>query len=551
MGRYRDMPRLRTVDDYQALTQTVDAYQKAVAKEIQRGDFNAALVANHLAAKFADYQASMAASNREAIKSLRTYGNGRMDLAPGAYVVLPAFDRYDPPRKFSFNDWPYGEAQQVAANDFGTKLDALGGILRAINGPQEKKTPNAAPPATMNVQQALSLPLNQPVTLLNGAVLERTKDSFVLHNPGTYPIQIDLQSLGYLPPIRTPSPSRLAAGSILFNINSTTGDPVIAGITDNVDIAPPNRILYDKGGKRTGGLRVDGDFARTPDDVATSKREYEKAGSPFRLAVDARYAMQRSKERNNFVAQCTTMSTNMSGSFYFLDRMEGAYGEVIDLRCFRRRAKGETEGEVVYSRRYFVTDNGQIKSWESLLLDKDTAAQLDRMDNLTDAVENLVGLLPIVGNAENGLKCADQTTITARARNLLSDKSALLDQKRAFVTDIYDINAKDSAIDRASNCAGALPLLGNASKFGLKTAQLANFGKYVDSAGKDIAIAMNFFDSGLRSGAKWEAVAAQMGRSIATEGSQAMKYAKTAYDTLQNGKSLSDLASSVTTISRI
>lgn len=546
LGVYRDLPRLRTMGDFKALGQVVKGLRSATASEIKRKDYPAALMANHLAVKFADYQASMVVGSGAAAQSLLKYGDGRVDLPPGSYAILPAFDRYEAPRRqYSFNDWSYGPAQQVAANDLDTTIDSIGGFLKAVSAPRQLP----APAETLSIEQALSLPLNQPVTLLSGAVLERTQDSFVLHNPKSAPLQIDLQALGYLPPIRTPSAARIAAGKILAKINDVAVTPVMAGATNNVDIAPPNRILYDIGAKRIGGLRIDGDFAKAPDEVVMSKNEYEQAGSPFRLAVDARVAMQRSRERKDFQSQCLAMGRNTIGGYTFLDRMEGAYGEVVDLRCVRKRNKDDMTGELIYARRYYVTDDGQVKSWESLLRDKGTADQLAETDARTAAFEDILGAIPFIGNIESGLKCTDTRTMTSFLRGFDSDIKGL-SQRRSFVSDIYTFTPDDSQLRKALDCANALPLLGYGAKLGVKAVELAGLSRYASKFGQDFIVAMSFFESGLRSGQKWEQVVTNAGRANAILGGRTHQYGKVVYDCLQNGKTLGELSAAVVVLAR-
>lgn len=536
LGRFSSLPRVRTSKEFADLNRLVRTLQSAVGKYTADGNYEAALMANHFAAKFADYQLFLSQSTRSAVQSMLDNGTGNIDLAPGSYAVLPAFDRYEAePKRFSFNDWPYGEVYQIAYNDIGTKLDAAIGILNAIVG-SPAPAPARQTRTHSGLESAMSLPLNQPVTLTNGAVLERTEDSFVLHNPGAQPVRLDVQQLGYLPPIRTPSKARKMAGKILEQINHTGAEPVLAGVVQGTNFEPPNKIIFTiNGQRRPGGITVEGRLAKSPEEVIASKKEYEKVGSPFRLAMDARYGMERSRERNEFRAQCLSIM----GRFVFLDFMKGAYGEIVDLRCLRMRHKDDMVGELIYSRRYYVTDAGQVKSWESLLRDQDTADKLKKLDQTIEATENLLQILPVIGNIESGLKCTDTPTMT-RVFLMRSKDNAMLNHLRSFVSDIYT-PADFSAWERSTDCASALPLLGNAAKLGVSAAKLAALGKHVDDYGKSFVSAMKFFDDGLKSGKNWAAIAAE----LPLQNQKNLSFAKTMYNGLQRASDMGDLADSL------
>lgn len=537
LGRFDSLPRMRTSQDFSALSRVIQGFREATAKHANDGNYEAALLANHFATKFVDYQSSLAGASKAAIQSLLDNGNGKVDLPAGAYAVLPAFDRYEEPSvKFSFNDWPYGPAHQLAANDLATKLDVANGIINAVVGQPAQRQPRRGG-TKLGLASAMSLPLNQPITLTNGAVLERTQDSFILHNPGTGPVRVDVQQLGYLPPIRTPSQARKIAGQILDEMNRTFSAPVLTGQVKETNIEPPNKILFTINGQvKPGGLHIEGRLSKLPEEVIASKKEYEKSGSPFRLAVDARYGMERSKERNDFRSQCLAMGRNSPDRVIFIDLLNGAYGEIVNLKCMRQRYQGDPDGEMLYSRRFYVTDSGQVKSWESLLRDQDTVKKLKDLDQTIEARENLLQLLPIIGNLESGLKCTDTTSL-ARRFAMAFDENTQIEKQRAFVGDLYT-PSDPSAWEKASNCAAALPLLGYGAQMGLSAAKLASLGKHVDQFGKPFVSAMTFFEDSLMARKEWDAIAA----TLPLQSQKTLGFAKTVYDTLQRGKNLSDLA---------
>jgi len=206
-------------------------------------------------------------------------------------------------------------------------------------------------------------------------------------------------------------------------------------------------------------------------------------------------------------------------------------------------------GELIYARRYYVTDDGRVQSWESLLRDKETATALTKFDTDNGAYEDLLGVLPFVGNIESGLKCFDKTTITTRLRNRFQSNQELT-MKRGFVSDIYSFTPDDSQIKKALDCANALPLLGYGTRLGLKATELAGLGRYASQFGKDFMVAMSFFDSGLNSGKKWEQVIAESGRINMLLGGRTHLYKKTMYDMVQNGKSIGEVAAAVVTLAK-
>lgn len=544
MGRFSGLPRARTSEDMSALSGIIKFYRDTTVKAVRNGDYEAAMMANHLAAKFADYQSSLAAGSRAAVQSMLDHGTGNIDLPAGAYAILPAFDRYEEESiKFSFADWPYGPAHEVAVNDLDTKMDIAQGILNLVS--DKPRTNRQRTTKSLGIEKAMSLPLNQPYTLTNGAVLERTKDSFILHNPGVGPVRVDVQKLGYLPPIRTPSNARKIAGQILAEMNRTTFELVweVGNVVGGINVEPPNKVLFTRlgGAARPAAFHIEGRLARNAEEVLSSKRAYETPGSPFRLAMDSRYGMEKSLERNQFRSQCFAMARNVAGGYFFLDFLKGTYGEIVDLQCVRKRSADDKEGELIYSRRYYVTDSGQVKSWESLMRDQETANKLKDLDQTIEARENIVQLLGFLGNVESGLKCTNSTTMSKSFTMYNDPAAAALDSKRSFVSDIYSMDADSSAFDRASNCASALPVLGSAAKLGLKAAELASLGKYVDGFGKPLVSAMKFFDEGLLAQRGWDTVAA----SLPLKSQQSMDLAKWIYDSMQKGKNLADLAESL------
>jgi len=542
LGEFSDMPRVRSMSDIRNLSIITSALRGTVARQIKNGDYAGAMVTNQMAARYADYQAHVATATRVASQSLLRNGDGRTDLAPGSYAVLPAFSRYEAPAKLAFSFWPYGTPQDVAAADPDTMIDAIGGFLKAVSPPAESPTAT-----TLNAKDAVSLPLDSPVTLANGAVLERTGDSFVLHNPKATSIQIDLQRLGYLPPIRKPSEARIAAGKILAAMNEVIAAPVRDGFANNVDIAAPNKVVVNRGQMRTAALRVTGEWARNAQDAIESRDAYTQRGHPFRLAIDARVAAQNFPERSAFRSQCAASLQGPYQKYMFFDLLKGAYGEIFDLTCEFTRNKLDKEGEVIYSRRFYITEEGAIQSWASLLKDKNTAQELERLDTTTAVTEDMVGLLPIIGNLESGLKCLDKTTLTKYVRGVIQDNRAL-ESSRAFVSNLYS-TPPSSLVSQASDCASALPLVGFGARHGINAAKMAGLGKFIGQNSKDFSTIMRILESGLKSKAKWETITADMTHAGVSASNPFVRSGKSLYDILQGGKSVADVVNAVTVFS--
>jgi outer membrane lipoprotein SlyB len=547
-GAYRlepfaGLPPVKTMADVRALNEAVRHMNALTVGYLKRGDYDAALVSNHLAARLAEYQLYVASSTRAAIEAMATNVGGASSIAPGSYAVLPVFDRGGvKPVVLSAAEAPNPfialrpmNGLQVAASGLDALLGVLGGGNRQ---PQQQRA------AAMEAVESLgSMPIGTPVTLPSGIVVERTVDSFIVHNPNKTTASVNLGELGYLPPIREPGANRKAAGKIMLETMESTHqvfERTLAPLHDGVWPAAPNSIVVD--GRQTALIDVGGTITQDPKKSAQSAKEYGRTGSPFRLSMDAIEQSLGSGERQQFQQQCLGPGGR---SHTFGVDFTGAYAEIVVLWC----GNGHTARvHDVYERQFYLTETGMLQTWSSLLKDARTISLLKEFDKLAEANENLVQIIPVVGNVESGFKCVSggSASLTRVAMTTGSD-APKIDDARAFVKAIYDpYTAPGWDAGRVLDCASALPAVGSLAK------TAGQIGKGLDARlavrGNEIYDALKLFDTALTS--RTAPVETAQTLSKLSDGSQAAGFiAKTYYDGVQTAKTFKDFSSSLMTLS--
>jgi outer membrane lipoprotein SlyB len=535
---FAGLPPVKTMADVRALNAAVRHMNALTVAKLKRGDYDATLVSNHLAARLAEYQLYIASSTRSAIEAMANNVGGASSISPGSYAVLPIFDRGGvKPVVLSVAEAPNpfiafqpADGVQVAASG----LDALLGVLSGGNRqPQQQRAA-----ATEAIESLGSMPIGTPVTLPSGVVVERTVDSFVVHNPNKTTASVNLGELGYLPPVREPGTNRKTAGKIMLQTMESTHqvfERTLTTLHEGVWPAAPNGITAD--GRQTAVIDVGGSITQDPKKSAEAAKEYRRIGSPFRLSMDAVEQALGSSERQQFQQQCLPGGRNHTFGVDFT----GAYAEIVVLWCGNGRTARNHD---VYERQFYLTETGMLQTWSSLLKDAGTVSLLKEFDKLAEANENLVQIIPVVGNIESGFKCvAGGGSSLTRNTMVLDSAAARVDSSRAFVKTFYDPYAVPGwDAGRALDCAAALPAVGGLAK------TAGQIGKGLDARlatrGNEIYDALKMFDTALTSRVAPAETAQTLSRL--SDGSQAAGLiAKTYYDGIQTAKSFVDFSSSL------
>lgn len=540
---FAGLPPVKTMADVRALNQAVRHMNALTGGYLKRGDYDAALVSNHLAARLAEYQLYIASSTRAAVEAMANNVGGTSSIAPGSYAVLPIFDRGGvKPVVLSAAEAPNpfvafqpADGVQVAASGLDALLGVLGGGNRQ---PQQQRA------AAMEAIESLgSMPIGTPVTLPSGVVVERTVDSFIVHNPNKAMASVNLGELGYLPPIREPGANRKTAGKIMLQTMESTHqvfERTLIPLREGVWPAAPNIIAVD--GRQTAVVDTSGTITQDSKKSAESAKEYRRTGSPFRLSMEAIEQALGSGERQQFQQQCLG---SVGRSHTFGVDFTGAYAEIVVLWCGNGRTARNHD---VYERQFYLTETGMLQTWSSLMKDAGTVSLLKVFDKLAEANENLVQIIPVVGNVESGFKCVSggSASLTRVAMTVGRDAQKV-DETRAFVKTIYDpYTAPGWDAGRVLDCASALPAVGGMAK------TAGQIGKGLDvrlaTRGNEIYDALKLFDTALTS--RVAPVEAAQTLSKLSDGSQAAGFiAKTYYDGIQTAKTFKDFSSSLMTLS--
>lgn len=565
LNGFENLPQIKTQRDFAALNKTIQQYLALVPSYIKKGDYDAALFANHIAARLTEHQMRIADSTHRAASALIANPSGSVMLNPGDMAILPAYWPADSvsqpgsPRYSQNEEDPIGKPRPVflAGGDDAALRDAV----RMAQYNTGYGNSGASSSETLN-----RLPVGRAVTLADGTLVERTADSFIMHNPTGKPTSIRPEALNYHPPIKELSQVRKDAGAILKNLAESQNAFVTQHIGMRMtrqdsnmmaELVQPNRVVLNEVDidfakqdyrNRTQRdyryLNAMGRFAANQAEAEQAKSEYARINSPYRLAFDIDSTARFADGPRQTEFQCAAVQKK-----HQTHRIIGEFGEIMSVEC----RNSMYDRDSFYSREFFIIDKNAVQTMASRNYDNDAANKLRRADNIEDAAQNLAQLLPIVGNAESGLKCLNLDSMSlarAYARSTIKNKDQL-DQQRPFVANIYNLAANpksDTWVDKTLDCAAALPVLGTGVKWGAAgMGKLAGFGEHVAARGGDFAKAMNVFDTSIIAGKGWADAAATI--SGYTKANSAMAtLAKATYDAAQTNKNFSDFASAMDTL---
>lgn len=520
LAGFEQLPPVKTLEDVRALGRMAKGFGVLSQQKFAQGDFAAAVLANHMAARLAEYQLIVKGSSRYAMDAAARNKNGVIQLAPGDLAILPMHQGVPSPSVYrgAFSNWPHGMPVQVAA------LGGVGGI-----GQMEQQQRDYAGRSWYE-----QLPIGQIVTLENGVVVERTADSMVLHNPGARPASVNPGDLGYMPPIAPYSPERKAASPMIRNIVSEANRLFQTNFNATQALPKaPNAIQYDREYK----LDRDGMISTSQKDQAIAKREYEKKGSPFQIAMDLSSSIYRSSEWNAMTGQCFQPGANRA----LLSAVSGEFSDRATLTCAEGRS-----GSPVHAKTFFLGQKGMLQTWNSLMEDQAVAKKLKEYDENIDSLSTFTQMLPLAGSFESGMKCIDAAGIPELlSKALPTVRSA--NQARSFVTNIYDVSAKQTNMAlRALDCASTIPGLAIGTKLAPKAGLFADF---LAQNGQSLAKGLGMFETSVLTGKGFQ----QTGELISAFGTgpgSAMALAKVTYDGIQTSRSFVDFSNAMQVVLR-
>jgi len=521
VGQFQTMPRIKTQADLAALDALNEKYVGMMKKAAASGDNEAYAVARHLAAKTMGYRLFINAGSASALASMQAAGINKIKLRPGAYAMLPAFDRISSAEKVASGLHDRYWTMTADASDI------IKGVSTMVDTVSRMQDMSLTRPKSL----LESIPEGVPYTGVNEAgqpfVVERSKDMFILHNPGKEPVQLDAERLGYVPRLAAPDAVRRKAAPILFNIQRL-GHAEFKRIqgAKRVYAQAPNLIIA---GNRQIHLDENGNEAQTAEDAKRGAIAYKNLPE-YRLAIslwdDRVYGL---KERVQFTQACA----GVPGARSTMHMSEGQYAEVVGLSC------NDSQTVPLYQKTYFSTGEGMIQTWASVVKDNATREQAKRALALNAAGELMLSVAPVYGNFDSAARCATGSSITSRTMKV-ADPSLAAADLAAFV----GLSDDPSMFDKALDCLGAVPLVGSAAGAAANTSRLAklDIGKL-----KQIEQSLQLFDTNLVSGKKW----AESAETISQFKNQnAVKVAKVFYETAQADNQIQqvDTATSLITL---
>lgn len=206
-----------------------------------------------------------------------------------------------------------------------------------------------------------------------------------------------------------------------------------------------------------------------------AQREYQRADSPFRVAANLSSKTIHFVYYKGCAAPFEPFDKWLTGGqigprpeqppvIYFpAFKYFGNYSAFVKVDCTARESQ-----RVFYTQNYFVGEEGVVQTAQSLAADARIAKKLKEFDSDSEAVADMMTILPVAGSAVSGLRCAASSKgVTEGVVAALRPKLAAA---RPYVAHLYDLAKTDSAelfgetTGRVMDCAAAIPAIGSGAK---------------------------------------------------------------------------------------
>lgn len=469
-----------SLEDVAALAEVTKLLRREITEAILRDEFELAGVLNAYYGQFASLRLALNVATQQAVDELGRTEGVSFTLQPGSVVVLLAN-----------NPTQQGSAQISLGNPFesiltkGPSVDVaakgVGAVLEAIRIISETTGKGSGGQVTGRASTTFGLdaiPANIPFALENGTVLVRRESAsgmtYAFYNPTDRAAEVPLRTLAYVPPPPPFKAPRQAAGPILYNF----GDSLTSDMRRRISIgAEPHFTHYFSTTLYPGGPMLDsmGRITTDPEAHAEAVRESKRLNSAFRVAaglssMTAVFAYTKGCAEA-YADFDKWLTGGMKGPapyrppvlMYPAQKYFGNYSAFVKIDCTERRTD-----RVFYTQNFFVGEEGVVQTAQSLAADARIAKKLKEFDSDSEAVADMMTILPVAGSAVSGLRCAASSKgVTEGVVAALRPKLAAA---RPYVAHLYDLANTDSAelfgetTGRMLDCAAAIPAVGSGAK---------------------------------------------------------------------------------------
>lgn len=534
-GRFTGLPRIRSAADLQATDQAIAAYARTMRFAQKRGDRQTALLARMLGQKLVAYRAYVAASSLDVMNKFSASKDGSVLVNPGVYAVLPSAVGADKPIAARVSALRmFGEGVMVA-DALDVALSGALSVLQQINAGMQAGLGQPVQAQTL----AASVPVGTTFEVLvdgQKLIIERTTDSFIVHNPGNAPVKLELSAIGFVPALAPPSETRVKAVPILRNIQNLDARTLNA-VTSHSYTVPPNQFRVE--GDKTYDLDRDGNATTDRAQVAQGRAAYD-ALPEYKLAIKLLdYSMETGPLRQQFDADCKKVKDARWMTMVYT----GNAAEYLELTCLNK-GRGTIRHKI-----FHVTDTGMVQTLGSATSDAEAREAILKMLALRSLVEGLAGFVPVYGNVDAAGKClsgGDGSITNAVGKLIAGGLEGLsltlppeLDFRLAdYVSLVGGTPVNASAVSVGVDCANAIPL----AQYVAKAGSLAGFG---DAAAVQALVDLGkLFDANLSASKSWDE-AVSVFKTYLPGNEAGLALLKIGYDALQNSNGLASLASGI------
>lgn len=465
-----------SLEDVAALAEVTKLLRREITEAILRDEFELAGVLNAYYGQFAALRLALNIATQQAVDELGRTEGAAFTLQPGSVVVLlsnnPTQQAAGP---ISLGN-PFesiltrGPSVEVAAKGVGAVLEAMR-IISETTGKGSGGQVTGRASTTFGLD---AIPANIPFALENGTVLVRRETAkgmtYAFYNPTDRAAEVPLKNLAYVPPPPPFKSQRQAAGPILYNF----GESMTAEIRRRISIgAEPHFTHYFSTTLYPGGPMLDsmGRITTDPEAHAEAVRESKRLNSPFRVAagLSSRTAVFAYNKgcAEPYAEFDKWLTSGQRGPapyrptvfIYPAQRYFGNYSAFVKIDCTERRTD-----RVFYTQNYFVGEEGVVQTAQSLAADARIAKKLKEFDSDSEAVADMMTILPVAGSAVSGLRCAASSK--GVTEGVVAALRPQLAAARPYVAHLYDLAKTDSAelfgetTGRILDCAAAVPAFG-------------------------------------------------------------------------------------------
>lgn len=501
--RLVSLPFSGSLEDIAAMSGTLSRLDARRTASLVAGEFEMAALWNHYHAKLAAMRVGMNVSTRDAIDQLQRTSGKAFSLAPGALVVLRSgLDEGTQQLSWlnGFDENIFDNALRVDVADVsqsGSFVEAL----RIINKTLEQANETIKPGSTRGMNTGAgagiysghaattlgveNVPANIPFALSNGAVLVRRVtpkgSTFMFYNPGNVAAEVPIENLAYVPPPPPLSRLRQEASPIIVNMGESTWAQYVNVYRKTAMERPPAHsfrgAMYGDGphfgrdGRLTADLREIAEVDRL---IASGNNAFTTAARVSQRAHS--FANSQACGKVNEVYDNWAMNGRRTRpedtpgwrpDIHVVPRVQfgGPYAANARISCMDRDLNTH------YSQNYFIGENDAVRTAASLLTDQRVADQLRRIDKSNEAANDMLGVVPVVGNVVSAFRCAEPDD-AERARLMAKVTNPSVAKSRPFVEYLYDVSTVErnnlfgETVTHYLDCAAAVPLVGTAVKGG-------------------------------------------------------------------------------------